>query len=341
MRRWLLWVVVAALVCTACQPIDEATEAESDAPVPRPTTTTTELQDPGAVPLPTPAPTVAVVDDQRGAPEEFRATDYTRLRSDLPASVALTGGRRLTITFNSGTRGTYESACAWDHRLDIEETEERVSVSIVAIRVLSPLARMVDCLTESEPWAVTTTLQRPVSELQIVDAVTGREIRGVQIETRLLPTWLPDDWYLLTDDRLLPQRTMVYTSPDGVEEGRYEVLTSPISMSPRLSDLRRLLNWEELAVRRDGDGVIVPLADGSYVLGFEEQGWYYQIQTEPGADERALIQFARSFERPALAEPGTMTSEILFAVEDAPLQAGQEEGESGWLMLLPGDRVVQ
>ena len=340
MRRWLLWVVVAALVCSACQPIDEATEAESDAPEPG-LTTTTEPPATTEVPATTVGPTVAVVEDQTRVPEEFRATDYTRLRSELPFSVALTGGRRLTITFSSGTRGTYESACAWDHRLEIEETEDRVSVGIVAIRVLSPLARTVDCFTGSEPWAVTTTLTEPVGSRAIFDATTGREIRPVQIETRLLPTWLPDDWYLLTDDRLLPQRLMRYSAPGGTAEGRFEVLTTPITMLPRLSGLRTMRDWEEIAVRRDGDGVIVPLTDGSIVLGFEEQGWYYEIRTNPGADENALIQFARSFERPALAEPGTMTSEILFAVEEAPLQAGQEEGESGWLMLLPGDRVVQ
>jgi hypothetical protein len=107
-----------------------------------------------------------------------------------------------------------------------------------------------------------------------------------------------------------------------------ELLTSPITVSPRLSDLRTLPDWESIAVRRDDDGIFHVDRNRLTTVGFEEQGWYYQIVAQPDVDPSVVLEFARSFERPALIESGALSVALTQPQTTVPLQAGQDEGEA-------------
>lgn len=109
-----------------------------------------------------------------------------------------------------------------------------------------------------------------------------------------------------------------------------EVLTSPITVSPRLSDLRVQSGWEPITsretARRGDDGVMVVDDDRVTTIGFEEQGWYYRVVTQPEVDPSVVLEFVRSFERPALIEEPPPAA-LAEPVTTVPLQPGQEERE--------------
>ncbi len=62
-------------------------------------------------------------------------------------------------------------------------------------------------------------------------------------------------------------------------------------------------------------------------IGFEEQGWYYWVITQPDVDPSVVLEFVRSFERPALfVEP--LPVALAEPVTTVQLQPGQEEREA-------------
>jgi hypothetical protein len=162
------------------------------------------------------APVVVDAPDQRHegaeAPDNDRDSglndtgDIQRVATNVPWETAITGGRRVTITFTGGTPGNFESDCNWDYRADVEETADEVTVGLVAVRILVPGADLRDCTVSSTRWAITTTLAEPLGSRAFRDDVTQRWMRTVQIETRLTPTWLPNGWVSMVYDETLPQQ---------------------------------------------------------------------------------------------------------------------------------------
>lgn len=255
--------------------------------------------------------------------------DIVRQPGKLRWETALTGGRRLTITFVGAKPGTFESPCSWDYRVDTEQSDDVVAVSLSAARILAPEARLSECPIADTPWAVTTTLAEPLGGRRLVDELSGRQHRPIQLETRLVPTWLPDGWVTLVADETLPQKVSTYGPADGPP--MIEVLTSPITVSPRLSDLRVEPGWEPITsretARKGDDGVMVVSRDRVTTIGFEEQGWYYRVVTQPEVDPSVVLEFVRSFERPALFEEPLPVA-LAEPVTTVPLQPGQEEREA-------------
>ena len=253
--------------------------------------------------------------------------DIMRIPGALRWETAITGGRRITISFTGGAVGNYESPCAWDYRLETEQNDEIVEVLLNATRILRPDAHVRDCPPAFTNWAITTTLAEPLGNRHLRDALTNQLHRPIQIETRLVPTWLPEEWVGLFDDRSLPQQSATYGRVDARGEPQIEMLTTPISVSPRLSDLRALPGWEPTTIRRLDDGVLFVGDDRETTLGFEEQGWYYRIVARPEVDPAVVLEFARSFERPALIE-SELPSAFTDVVTTVPPQPGQEEREA-------------
>ena len=336
-------LLVVALVASACNDGGSIGVAGEDFP------TTTDTVPQTTVP-PTTTTARATTTTERPASEteqlpEGVSSDFTNVMDRTTFEGALTGGRRLTVTFYGGPRGDQDSACSWDHRLEVEETASEVRVVLVAIKILAPFEQEEECYESFEEWAVTTTLAEPLGDRALIATAGDRQVETVQIETRLLPTELPfepgfdETFSLASDDRLLPQRVATYTAESGT--GRITVRTSPITTGPRLTEIRKRSTSEPITIRRENDGVILIDEVRDVTLGFEEQGWYYRIDSFAVEDPSVVIDFARSFERPALADADGRAVQLLEPPNPPPLQAGQEEGESGWLLLLPGDQVVR
>lgn len=265
----------------------------------------------------------------RRDPDMNETGDILRKPGFLRWETALTGGRRLTIAFVGAKPGTFESPCSWDYRIDTEQSDDVVTVSLSAARILAPGASLKDCAIADTPWAVTTSLAEPLGNRRLVDELSGQQHRPIQLETRLVPTWLPADWVTLVADDTLPQKVSTYGPADG--SAKIEVLTSPITVSPRLSDLRTQPGWEPITsretARRGDDGVMVVDLDRVTTIGFEEQGWYYRVITQPDVDPSVVLEFVRSFERPALFED-PLPPALADPVITVPLQPGQEEREA-------------
>ncbi len=138
----------------------------------------------------------------------------------------------------------------------------------------------------------------------------------------LVATELPEGWVTLRDDGLLPTRTIRYVTA----EGRVMVLqVAPVTAGQRISTLRQQPGWEPTTVRNQDDGLFVVLPDRRTTVVFEEQGWYYKINTTFDVDPSVPLRFAQSFERPAVAgeiDPRLIARELLDP------QPGQEERDA-------------
>jgi len=328
---------MALLALAACQPNDEIrTEPEqaiSTAPVPdsrelapRPTTTieqatttTTDVSAPDRVGL---AGWVGDVDLLSSG--HNTSDDFATVRRDIPFNTAVTAGYRLTVTFPGGVPGTEDSLCNIDHRIEVDERDGQVNVRVIQFQILAPDAAMRDCAAAGEQsWALTTRLQEPLGNRELIDTYANVPVTASAEEARLVPTWLPEGWVTLRDDELLPLRTVRFVAPTG------DVLilqTAPLSTGYRIKKHRREHGWEPTSVRNQDDGVFLSLEDRRTSVSFEEQGWYYKINSTPGVDPSIVLNFARSFERPALVEgeldPRLTPREVLDP------QPGQEEREA-------------
>ncbi|MFT7476674.1 MAG: hypothetical protein ACI81L_003632 [Verrucomicrobiales bacterium] len=324
-RRFAL-AVGLCLVATGCTSSDPALDADvvdsssaivPDEPANRPDRTA--IDRPGDEP--------ETEREPRADPGLNDTDDLMRVPGALRWETAITGGRRITISFVGGAVGNYESPCAWDYRLETEQDDELVQVFLGATRILRPGAHVRDCPSATTNWAITTTLAETLGNRHLRDGETAQLHRPIQIETRLVPTWLPEEWVGIFDDRSLPQQIATYGRSDATGQPRIEVLTTPISVRPRLSDLRTLTGWEPTTIRRVDDGVLFVGDNRETTLGFEEQGWYYLIVAQPDVDPSVVLEFARSFERPALFE-GDLSSAFTDVVRTVPPQPGQEEREA-------------
>jgi|GEM_PF-4913149 len=319
-KMMLIWcALLATWLLAACQPADDLV---GDQAVVEPIMTTSTTEQPGPqIVLTEPESAMSNVDNDG----RNDTGDFLRATGAIPFETALSGGRRITVTFYGGGPGAFDSPCNWDHRVDVSETAEQVGIAVTAVRILSPGAHPRDC-EAAAPWAITTTLNEPIGARPLVDTSTRRTHRVIQIETRLKPTWLPDGWATELDDETLPQQNSVYTDMSDGSGAQLQLLTSPISMEPRLSSLRSGTG-EPISIRRPDDGVLVIDDARRTLIGFEEQGWYYEIVSSPSVDPAQVIEFARSFERPALVD-GALSAGLTTSRRVLPLQPGQDEGEA-------------
>lgn len=246
------------------------------------------------------------------------------LRRSVPAGVdwdaAFTSGRTVTVTFTGGSPGDLaNNPCAMDYQLRTNETAEEVGIAID----VTGRQEGAECTSEGYTWALTTTLEEPLGERRLVSRRSGAERDTVQIETRLEPTWLPEEFSLLQGGHYLPRRSLGYGDVDDPQEFLIRVSISPILLNPRLHGLRQLDDFEQITIRRDGDGIVATEFDGSFTVGFEEQGWYYRISGAAGVDRETLIEIARSFERPALFDREALPDRLTVPFFEPEPQAGQ------------------
>ena len=343
-------VIALGLVAAACSPNDTVTQAElpattaPPATVAAPTTTTTEPppasvefttdQDSGRTPFsgaedseprtrPTQTGSVTLDDDDPFENGQNVSGDIAVLRNQQRIQTVISAGQRLTVTFEAGTPDSENTLCTNDGSLEVIELDRQVQIEVTELQIFAPGAHSSDCpRATGAPWAVTTRLQEPIGDRVVVDQWTGREHRVVAEEARLVPTWLPEGWITLRDDELLPLRTARYVAPNG------EILVfqvAPITAGYRLTDHREERGWEPTSVRNPDDGVFLSLDDRRTSVTFEEQGWYYKVNSTPGVDPSIVLEFARSFERPALA--GELDPALTPREVSVP-QPGQEEREA-------------
>ena len=229
--------------------------------------------------------------------------DIATLRRTIPVETAITAGSTLTVTFSAGAPHDDQRLCSLDHFVDVEEDGDVVAVQVTQLLILAPDAAVRDCPAISdtdENWALTVDLVEPVDGRRVVDQVAGSSLFIAEEEARLVPTWLPEGWTTLRDDNLLPLRTLRYVS------ATQQILvfqSAPISAGYRISDHRRDAWWEPTTVRNPDDGVFLSLEDRRTNVTFEEQGWYYKVNSTADVDPSVVLEFIRSFERPALIGP--------------------------------------
>lgn len=323
--RWLAGVALLVVLagCQEGDPFDEASEF-----VPEETTTTAEQT------TTTAQRTTTTTEDPHGAPGwdgdvdqlsngQNVSGDIARVRRDIPFETAVAAGRRITVTFPGGDPGTADSLCNVDHRVTIDEQESVVALSVTQILTLVPDAAIRDCPIDDQQWALTNQLAAPLGNRQLVDLVAGSSLLVAEEEARLVPTWLPEGWVTLRDDELMPLRTLRYVSPEG------QVLvfqSAPITAGYRLSDHKRDPWWEPTTIRNQDDGVFLSLDDRRTNVTFEEQGWYYKVNSTADVDPSIVLNFVRSFERPNLVVGGV--DPRLTAREILDPQPGQEEREA-------------
>lgn len=251
------------------------------------------------------------------------SNDVATLKRTLQVETAITAGSTLTVTFPAGPPDDDQLLCSLDHTLEVEESEVSVGVRVTQILVVAPDAAIRDCPdynSTKEHWALTAELPEPLAGRRLVDQVTRATVFVAEEEARLGPTWLPEGWTTLRDDNLLPLRTLRYVSPTG------QILvfqSAPISAGYRISDHRRDAWWEPTTVRNPDDGVFLSLEDRRTNVTFEEQGWYYKVNSTADVDPAVVLQFIRSFERPAVV--GSELDPRLIPREVFGPQPGQDE----------------
>lgn len=231
---------------------------------------------------------------------------------------AFTSGRAVTVTFLGGRPGEPDVPCAKQYQLRATERDDEV---VLAVDFQG--FQNVECDAIGYEWAVMATLDEPLGDRRLVSAKTGEERRSTQLETRLEPTWLPNDLRLTRDNRELPQRGTKYGPVEDPDSLGIQVQTSPITMNPRVHGLRQIDGHETVTIRNDDDGVSAVMFDGRPVVGFEEQGWYYRIVGEVGIERDELLEFARSFERPSLFDRESLPDRLTVPFFESELQAGQ------------------
>lgn len=332
------WVAGAALlvVLTGCQDPDPPVQAQ-DIPetvtteavrttttARQTTTTTTELE------VRSGAPGWDGDVDQISGGTNI-SDDIAALTRQIPFETAISFGSDLTITFPGTLPGDSESLCNTDHHVDITENDEEVVVRVSQLLILVPDAALRDCFPSEQDWAATRTLRTPIGDRILVDAVAGSAVFVAQHEARLMPTWLPDGWVRVRDSNTAPLRTVRYASPDGLEILVFQ--SAPISAGYRLADHSDDIGWEPTTVRNPDDGVFLSLEDRRTSVTFEEQGWYYKVNSTPGVDPADVLNVARSFERPSLVDgdldPRLTPIQTPYWQPGQEVEAEQEAGEDG------------
>lgn len=229
--------------------------------------------------------------------------DIATLRREVPVETAVTDGAFLTVTVPAGDPGDDQSLCSLDHVVQIDEQGDVVAVRVVQLLILGPDAAVRDCpphVDAEDDWALTSELIEPLAGRRLVDQVAGRSLFVAEQEARLTPSWLPEGWTTLRDDDRLPLRTIRYVSSTN------QILvfqSAPISAGYRISDHRRDAWWEPTTIRNPDDGVFLSLEDRRTNVTFEEQGWYYKVNSTADVDPAIVLQFIRSFERPSIIGP--------------------------------------
>ncbi len=261
-------------------------------------------------------------------------SEYVTITSERPIETIITAGRRVTATFTASAPAPFDAPaapCTVNYRLEVEESDAQVQAWLYRSLVLAPDAHTRDCPPPTD-WAITTRLQTPLGQRALIDQPFRRYIQVVQVEARLSPTELPPGWVALTDDERLPIQTHTYGIPD--EQEIITVETAMVTSGSRANQLWAYRDAEPVTIKnRDGD-VLVDGPDG-VIVGFEEQGWYYKVTGSPAVNTETVLDFARSFARPAflLDEP----SPEFVPLDLADPQPGQEEREARPLQgVLPG-----
>ncbi len=332
------WVAGAAflVLLTACQDPDPFVEAQEI-----PETTTTEAARTTTTARET-TTTTTELESRTGAPgwqgdvdqisgEQNVSDDIATLTRPISFETAVSFGRDITITFPGGLPGDSESLCNTDHRVDVSENDEEVVVRVTQLLILVPDAALRDCQPSEQDWAVTSTLRAPIGDRVLVDRIAGSAVFVAQHEARLEPTWLPDGWVRIRDSNTVPLRTVRYASPDGMEILVFQ--SAPISAGYRLTDHSDDIGWEPTTVRNPEDGVFLSLEDRRTSVTFEEQGWYYKVNSTPGVDPADVLNVARSFERPALVEgeldPRLTPIDTRYWQPGQEVEAEPQPGEDG------------
>ena len=263
-------------------------------------------------------------------PGEPIASEVTRFPGNARVSNAFTIGRDLTVVFEAGRPGVRPPRCQWSASIAVDESPDAVEVRVDTVGETPPGGSADSCTAFDEFWAITTTLDAPLGDRPLVDAVFDTDVVPVPLEPTLLPTRLPAEtgeegepvpFILRADNARLPSRLLVYGPAVDWADSLVRVTIRPLG---RATDLHGM-GWEPITVRSPNDGILNPGASAATELWFEEEGWVYRFSASAGVDESAVIDFARSFERPALADEAGLAVQRLEPLRPIELQPGQEE----------------
>ena len=336
---WLL--VVVALIASACSNGESVAGEESVEP-----RVTTIAEEPSAITTAeAPQPDLVEQPDIGRDSESAVPTEDTRIFGEAEIQAALTNGRDLTVAFGAGQR-LGRNFCGGDARVVIQEFPSAVRVQVETVRIILEGAELSLCQSRDMSWALTTTLAEPLGDRRLFDGTTREDIAVDALDSRLLPTQLPVangpggapvELTLHSDDGLFPVRRAEYQYQASTGDPLSVMVVSHTIGAVAEADLTRLTtDWGPISIRSEGDGVVRDQPFRARII-FQEDGWTYRLVASPGIGRSTLTDFARSFERPALADESGLEVQSLQSAIDREIQLGQEEGESG-LILGVGDQ---
>lgn len=107
------------------------------------------------------------------------------------------GERGLLLTFVGGPPVTdVPDPCATSYRTEVDETDDRVVVTIRTLPATIPLPREFACRAMGFFRTVSATLGRPLGDRRLIDGATGQERRPFDASTLRRPGFLPAGWVL-------------------------------------------------------------------------------------------------------------------------------------------------
>jgi hypothetical protein len=110
------------------------------------------------------------------------------------------GDRGLLLTFVGGPPVTdIPDPCAKSYRADVEETGDRVVITIRALPADIPLPREFFCQAMGYFRTVSAKLDRPLGNRRMIDGATGQERRPFDSSTLRHPGFLPSGWLLRSE----------------------------------------------------------------------------------------------------------------------------------------------
>lgn len=248
--------------------------------------------------------------------------DLRRVNSETQWDAALTIGRRVIVLFEGGESGSANARCVWDYRAVVDEQDESVGVRVHAQRRVAEGADFNDCEESDEPWALTVVLDQPLGDRELIDQVADAERRSTAIETRRVPTWLPDGWTARTATHILQRQAYTFAAGSVPSEQRMTLVTNPVTSFDRVNHIRQLDGAKDVSVLSEGDGAIVQ-RDGETTVSIELQGWHYRVIATPDVDRDTILRFLRSLKRPALID-GERSDAFTRELDVADPQPGQE-----------------
>jgi hypothetical protein len=107
------------------------------------------------------------------------------------------GERGLLLTFVGGPPVTViPNPCAKIDRAEVDETDDRVVVTIRTLPANIPLPREFACTAMGYFRTVSANLSRPLGDRRVIDRATGQQRRPFDSSTLRRPSFLPEGWSL-------------------------------------------------------------------------------------------------------------------------------------------------